>query len=111
MEIIEDTKEYLPTVVTTGRLLSKASLGNNVAKNNGPIENEIPKFDLLLKSISREIKLFEEIYKSKPPGSNDNTPSTVYLEGVEEGNEENTDPNSEYVIADDGVELTGVSRN
>ena len=60
MEISKDTKENLPTVVNTGRLLSNASVGNDVVKNNDPIENEIPKFNLLLKSISREIEFLKK---------------------------------------------------
>ena len=76
LEIIEGKKEYLPTVVTTGRLLSNVSVDNDVFKNNDPIKNEILDIDLLLKSISREIKLFDEMY-----GKFD-TLSTVFLKGV-----------------------------
>ena len=108
--------------------------------NNDPIESvDMPKFDLLLKNISKEIKWFEENYETKSPGNNDDIPSTVYLAGVEVGNKENTNPNSEDVkegnedtfiksesvnikvvdslgigkdvIADDDVKLTGLSSN
>ena len=107
VEISKDTKQNLPTVVNTGRLLSKALVGNDVAKNNDPIENQILKFDLLLKIIIRDIQLFEEISGSNPRGSNDTYPSAVCLEGVNE-DAENTDPNSEDVIEDDDMELTEV---
>ena len=61
------------------------------------ISIDMPKFDLLLKNISKEIKWFEESYGTKSPGNNADIPSTVYLAGVEVGNEENTNPNSKDV--------------